>query len=472
MNGYVVFHLDKSAKNESAMTDHIERNVIAPNVDVSRTHLNKELIQFPESVNNRTEAIQHRIENAGLSRKVGKNQVRVIRAILSGSTEDMLKIQAEGRLDEWCKDSIDYMKKEFGEKNVVAATLHLDEDAPHIHVSIVPIVEGERRKKKSNKEQKIPKKQYRKKNVNRPRLCADDLMTKEKLIAYQDNYAGAMAKYGLQRGVKGSEARHISTSEFYRNQKVESDNLQINIGLLIAQQETKQKSIERLEQQEQEAKQNYEQAEIQKQQKEAELKETEQALSKTKNELKTEKFKNTAADVGSAVMDSIGSVFGSSKTKKQQQEIECLKSDNENLNQKVKELEQDKIVIQKEYESKIDNKDKELSKIHNLFPKLKEFLRIENLCKHLGFSDELIKMIVKMKPIGFKGKLYSAEYKRHFETEHSVAEVKEHPTEKGKLKFTIDGVSDTNWFRQKYQEFQKSIGINIKTKEQKSRGIG
>lgn len=166
MNGRVVFHLDKSsADNESAMTDHIERNVIAPNVDPTRTHLNKELIDFPDGVSNRTEAIQHRIENAGLSRKVGKNQVRVIRAILSGSTEDMLKIQAEGRLDEWCKDSIDYMKKEFGVKNVVAATLHLDEVAPHIHVSLVPIVEGERRKKKSNKEQKVPKKQYKKKDV-------------------------------------------------------------------------------------------------------------------------------------------------------------------------------------------------------------------------------------------------------------------------------------------------------------------
>lgn len=66
--GYVVLHLDKSAGNESAMTDHIERKVIAPNVDPTRTHLNKELIDYPDGVNNRTEAIQHRIKNAGLTR--------------------------------------------------------------------------------------------------------------------------------------------------------------------------------------------------------------------------------------------------------------------------------------------------------------------------------------------------------------------------------------------------------------------
>lgn len=470
--GYVVFHLDKSAKNESAMTDHIERHIIAPNVDSTRTHLNKELIDFPKGITNRTEAIQHRIENAGLSRKVGKNQVRVIRAILSASTEDMLRIQTKGQLDEWCKDNMDYMKMEFGEKNIIAATLHLDEVAPHIHVSIVPIVEGERRQKKSNKEQKTPKKQYKKKNVNRPRLCADDVMEKKKLIEYQDRYAEAMAKYGLQRGIKGSESRHISTSEFYRNQKAKSDNLQINIGLLLAQEEEKHKNIEQFKQQEQQAKYNYEQAEIQKQQKEAELKEMEQALNKVKGEMKTEKFKNTAADMGSAVMDSIGSVFGSSKAKKQQQEIENLKSDNENLNQKISQLEQDKATIRKEFQSEIEKKDNEISKIHKLFPKIKEFLRIENLCRHLGFSDELIKMIVKMKPVGFKGKLYSAEYKRQFETDSSIAEIKEHPTEKDKLKLTIDGVSDTNWFRQKYQEFQQSIGINVKVKEGKSRGIG
>lgn len=456
--GYVVLHLDKSAKNESAMTDHIERKVIAPNVDPTRTCLNKELIDYPDGVNNRTEAIQHRIKNAGLTRQVGKNQVQVIRAILSGSTEDMLRIQSEGRLDEWCKDSIDFLKKEFGENNIVAASLHLDEDAPHIHASIVPIVTGERRKKKSNKEPETPKKQYKKKDVNRPRLCADDVMTRDKLTGYQDKYADAMVKYGLKRGVRGSEARHISTSEHYRNLFVESEKLE--------------EIIVQYKQQKQEAEDDYKQVEIQKQQKEAELKAMEQALSKTKNELKTEKLKNSAADVGSTIIDGISSMIGTSKVKKQQLEIDSLQSDNECLNQKIKQLEQDKIAIRQEYKTEIDKRDTELSKIHNLFPKIKEFLRIENLCKFLGFPDSMIKSILELKPLGFKGKLYSAEYKRHFETEHSVAEIKPHPTEKDKLQLMIDGVSDTNWFRQKYKEVQQAMGINIKQNaKSKTRGL-
>lgn len=424
--GYVVLHLDKSPGNESAMTDHIERNVIAPNVDETRTHLNKELIEFPEGVTNRTEAIKHRIENAGLSRKVGKNQVQVIRVLLSGSTDDMLKIQVDGKLDEWCKDSIAWLQKEYGKENVVAATLHLDEDVPHIHASVVPIVQGERRQKKLKKESEPPKKQYKKKKIDRPRLCADDVMARSKLTQYQDTYAEAMAKYGLERGIKGSEARHITTAEHYRNKQEKSNDLQLNIELLLQQKEAEQKALEQI-----------------------------------KSQKNTEKLKNTAVDVGSTIIEGIGSLLGTSKVKQQQKEIEELRMDKENLIHEVKELKDNMGSMQKEHTSIVEKFKLELEKIHNFFPKLKELLRIENLCKHLGFSDELTKMILEMKPIGFKGKLYSSEYQRKFETEHSVAEVKQHPAEGNKLQFTIDGVSDTSWFRQKYREFQESIGIKI-----------
>lgn len=434
--GYVVLHLDKSPGNEAAMTDHIERKVIAPNVDPTRTHLNKELIEFPEGVTNRTEAIQHRLENAGLSRSVGKNQVQVIRFILSGSTEDMLRIQTQGKLDDWCQDSMDWIKKEYGEKNVVAATLHLDEDVPHIHVAVVPIVQGERRKKKSNKEQEAPKRQYKKKDINRPRLCADDVMTKEKLIHYQDSYAEAMAEYGLERGIKGSEARHISTSEHFRNQKVESNNLQIDIALLLQQKEAEQKALEEI-----------------------------------RSQKKTEKLKNTAADVGSTIIEGIGSMIGTSKVKKQQQEIENLKEEKDGLVQEVKELKQNIQTQRKEHETAYDKLKQELKKIHDLFPKLKDLLWIERLLQVMKFPESLIKNILDMKPVAFKGEIYSPEYKRNFKTERSVAEIKPHPKETNKYELTIDGVDDTNWCRQKYREFQKSIGININESKQQQRKV-
>jgi len=128
--------------------------------------------------------------------------------------------------------------------------------------------------------------------------------------------------------------------------------------------------------------------------------------------------------------------------------------------------------MQKEYETALDKLKQELKKTHDLFPQLKELLWIEKLLRVMRFSEDLIKDILKMKPIGFKGRIYSPEFQRSFETEHSVAEVKQHPTEKNKLQLTIDGVSNTSWFRQKYQEIQKKIGINIQPKQDKNRGMG
>ena len=54
----------------------------------------------------RTEAISHRIHTAGIRRKITPDQVRAIRIVLSGSHEDMVRVQDEGRLGEWCDDNL------------------------------------------------------------------------------------------------------------------------------------------------------------------------------------------------------------------------------------------------------------------------------------------------------------------------------------------------------------------------------
>lgn len=213
--GKVVLNIKKPKGNDARTSAHIERTVMPGNADPTRTHLNKELIEYPEGVTNRTLAIQHRIETAGIKRKISNNQVRALQILLSGSPEDMKRIQSESKLDEWCRDSIKWLQKEFGRDNIVSAVLHMDEMTPHIHATVVPIVQGERRKAKQ--EENNGKKKYRKKTRDIVRLCADDVMTRDNLERFQDTYAEAMKKYGLERGIRGSEARHISTIEFYKD---------------------------------------------------------------------------------------------------------------------------------------------------------------------------------------------------------------------------------------------------------------
>jgi len=280
--GFVVLHLDKASGNDAAMSAHIERTVEPKNADKNRTYLNRELIVFPEGAVNRTEAIQHRIENAGITRKIGKNQVRAIRVMLSGTHEDMIKIENEGKLDKWCDDNLEWLKKTFGTDNLVSAVLHLDEKTPHIHATVVPIVTGERRKVQN--EQSATKKKYKKKPANTARLCADDVMTRNKLKYYQDSYAETMSHYGLNRGVEGSEARHISTQQYYRDLHLKNETLKEDNEILQGQKDDVYEKIRDMYDQKDEARNRFLDMENHLNQKKQELLEVETKLEKVKQD--------------------------------------------------------------------------------------------------------------------------------------------------------------------------------------------
>ena len=214
---YAVCHMQRGCGSDSGMSCHIERKTadgkvyVPENADKNRTHLNKELISFPNGVKNRSEAIQYRIDNAGLHRKVASNQTKAIRIILTGTHEQMIKLQRQEKLDSWIKANISWLKNTFGEQNLVSCVLHMDEKTPHLHATIVPIVIGERKRK-----EREGKKKYTTKSG--PRLSADEVMARGKLSQYQNTYAVAMKPFGLQRGVIGSTARHKTNSEYYRQQ--------------------------------------------------------------------------------------------------------------------------------------------------------------------------------------------------------------------------------------------------------------
>lgn len=157
---YAVCHLQRGSGNDSGMSCHIERKdangkkYIPVNADANRTQLNRELIAFPAGVKNRTDAIQFRIIHAGLHRKVGKNQCKAIRIILTGTHEQMMKIQDSGRLDKWTDANLKWLRETFGEDNLVSCVLHMDEKTPHLHATVVPIVTTERLRKKREGEKK------------------------------------------------------------------------------------------------------------------------------------------------------------------------------------------------------------------------------------------------------------------------------------------------------------------------------
>ena len=445
------FTLDfKKAKgaSDARMSDHIERRVIGPNVDSTRTHLNRELVELPEGVTVRDEAIAHRIKSAGIKRKITPDQVRAIRVMMSGTHEDMMKIQQDGRMNEWCNDSMEWLHKTFGRENTVSAVLHMDETTPHIHATIVPIVTGERRKAKQK--QTEGKRSYRKK-ADAARLCADDVLNRDKLIGYHDDYAKIMDKYGLQRGVRGSEARHVTTAQYYRDLKRQTGKLETGVQQLQEERE-----------------------------------EAEKQLKQVKKEIGTQKLEAVKTEAKAALIAKVGSLLGSGEIKELKQENRQLYEEVTTRDESIEKLqtmvqEQQKqhrkelTEVQAKHIEILNERDKEISRLNRIiekackwFPYFMELLRIEKLCRLVGFNQELTDKLVKGEPIVCSGNLYSEEYRGKFTTEKAGFQVVKNPTDNTKLVLSINRQPISEWFKEQFNKLHQ----NIQSKQEQKRSKG
>ena len=428
--GYAVLHLEKAKGADSGMSAHIERTIQPKNANPTRTHFNRELIQFPDGVRNRTAAIQHRLDTAGLKRKIGKNQVQAIRIVLTGTHADMEQIEQTGRMDEWCQDNLDWLRKTYGADNVVSAVLHMDEETPHIHATIVPIVQTERKKQK--KEQTV-KKKYRAK-APAPRLCADEVMSRANLIRYQDTYAEQMAAYGLQRGIKGSEAQHISTHEYYRSLIVQGEDLQTSITQLLEEQEKATEVI-------------------------AEAEQAKKDLVRIKAKTKKEELKNSATKTATAALNGINSLLGGNKVNRLEKENKELRNEVEDLNMQIERLHADMQKAKDNYtremnraneqhQQEVSNLRRLLDKAYLWFPSFKRFLNMEHECLDCGFNMEQTDKLLHGQTINYSGWLHSNEYRRNALANNVTAQVIR--DEKRKLFLHINQTPITQWFKEQF----------------------
>ena len=419
--GYISIQFNKAKGSaDTGASDHIERKTTPKNADPTRTCLNRELVEFPDGVTNRTEAINHRIRTAGIKRKITPDQVRAIRIVLSGTHEDMMKVQDEGRLNEWCADNLQWLHRTFGRENTVSAVLHMDEHTPHIHATVVPIVTGERRKAKK-KQQVEGKRTYRKK-TDAVRLCADDVLTREKLSAYHDSYAEAMAKYGLQRGIRGSEARHTTTAQYYRDLKRQTGELEANV-----------------------------------QQLQTERQQEEQKLDEVKKEIKSEKLEAAKTEAKAALVAKVGSLLGGGKLKAEkervQQRIAELENQNARLEQYIKQME-------REHQTQCSKFSEYIDKVKRYFPHVDKLLPLIDFCRNtLHFSEQIIQELCKLKKVKLKGDFYSPEFNRKFHAEGAAFSFEEDKGRKGHFKICVNDIPLVQWFRQKAHEWRNGLGL-------------
>ena len=454
--GYISIQINKAKGSaDTGASDHIERKTMPKNADPTRTHLNRELVEFPDGVADRTEAISHRIRTAGIKRKITPDQVRAIHIVLSGTHEDMIRVQDEGRLNEWCDDNLQWLYRTFGKENTVSAVLHMDEHTPHIHATVVPIVTGERRK--ARKKQAEGKRTYRKK-ANAVRLCADDLLTRERLVAYHDSYAKAMAKYGLQRGVRGSEARHTTTAQYYRDLKRQTGELEANVQQL----QTEQRQAER-------------------------------QLDEVRKEIKSEKLEATKTEAKTALVAKVGSLLGSGKLKE-------LEADNRTLQGEVAARDESIELLQRQMQRQQENHQRQLmelqvkhrrelsdkeaeqqkkvsflksiiQKAQKWFPLFQELVYMEKFCLKVGFNERQTATLISGKPLFYEGELYSEEHKRKFTTERAGFQVVKDPTNRSKLALAINGQLIGEWFKEQFDRLFSSVKRTVEPLR-RGKGVG
>lgn len=198
--GYAVVHMMKIKSGAvGGIQSHNNREhepKTNPDVDMSRSEDNYDLIPCDNYKRSIKEKMSNLVES---SRAVRKDAVVVCNFIVTSDNETMDALGAD-RQREFFQDSVKWFSDRYGADRVLNATVHMDETTPHLHIGVMPITQD-------------------------GRLSAKAIFTKTEMKAIQTEFArGVGEKYGLERGVEGSERTHLSEARFKEQKALEMAN--------------------------------------------------------------------------------------------------------------------------------------------------------------------------------------------------------------------------------------------------------
>lgn len=198
--GYAVVHMMKIKSGAvGGIQSHNNREhepKTNPDVDMSRSEDNYDLIPCDNYKRSIKEKLSNLVES---SRAVRKDAVVVCNFIVTSDSETMEALGAD-RQRELFQDSVKWFSDRYGADRVLNATVHMDETTPHLHIGVMPITQD-------------------------GRLSAKAIFTKTEMKAIQTEFARDVGeKYGLERGVEGSERTHLSEARFKEQKALEMAN--------------------------------------------------------------------------------------------------------------------------------------------------------------------------------------------------------------------------------------------------------
>ena len=163
---------------------HNFREQDTPNADPKRT---------PKNTHHHATNVADAIEtfNQKLPDKVRKNAVYCIEYLITASP-DKLNSMSKNEQDNYFNDALQWLKNKHGTDNVFCSSIHRDETTPHLCAYVIPLDEN----KKLN--------------------CRKYLGERNSLRDMQTDFFNKVAsKYDLDRGIKGSKAKHQTIKHFY-----------------------------------------------------------------------------------------------------------------------------------------------------------------------------------------------------------------------------------------------------------------
>ena len=190
---YLVCHVQKFKASDIKGTQiHNQReskNSKNKDINRDRTILNYDL--HNEKHINYNYKIKEIIKDGySVDKGIRKDAVVMTSTLITSDNEYFKNLPHEDQ-EKFFKQTYEFLKEKYGEKNIVAATVHLDETTPHMHLCSVPLTED-------------------------GRLSAKIIFNRKALLQLQSELPKHLQSKGfdVQRGEAGSEKTHLNTQDF------------------------------------------------------------------------------------------------------------------------------------------------------------------------------------------------------------------------------------------------------------------
>lgn len=164
-----------------------------PQIDHKRTRLNFHFIKPHSSY---IAFINQRLKDLAPKRKV-KDDAVLLSSFSIGASPEFFTGKNRDDIDAFFFECTEFFAERYGRKNIISAVVHLDETTPHMHLNLIPILEG--------------------------RPCAKKLFDRNALTILQTDLHKEVGKHwSLERGKEGSPAKHLDTVA-YKVKKMKDD---------------------------------------------------------------------------------------------------------------------------------------------------------------------------------------------------------------------------------------------------------